>query len=64
MEAIGKTPLPSEDKRFTVFLVSPHGMRDLSSPTRDRTHGPALEVQRLNHWTAREVPSLPLLDGS
>ena len=25
-------------------------MRDLSSPTRDRT--PAVEVRSLNHWTA------------
>ena len=34
-------------------------MRDLSSPTRDRTlepAPPAKEAQRLNHWTAREVP--------
>ena len=28
----------------------------LSSPTKDRTHAPALAVQSLNHWTTRESP--------
>ena len=31
-------------------------MWDLSSPTRDQTCAPSLRVQRLNLWTAREVP--------
>ena len=31
-----------------------YGTWDLSSPTRDRTHGPVLEAQ--NHGTARAVP--------
>ena len=46
---------------FINFLATPHGMRDLSSPTRDRTCAPAeevLEAQGLNHWTTREVPLL------
>ena len=33
-------------------------MRDLSSPTRDGTCTPAVEAWSLNHWTAREVPTL------
>ena len=32
-------------------------MRDLSSPTRDGTPSPAVEVQSPNHWTAREFPN-------
>ena len=38
-------------------------MRDLSSLTRDWTWLPAAEVQSLNHWTAREFPSLLLCMG-
>ena len=30
-------------------------MWDLSSLTRDQTNAPVLEVQSLNHWTAKEV---------
>ena len=37
------------------FLAMFHGMWDLSSSTRDRTHAPAVEVQSLNHGTTREV---------
>ena len=33
----------------------PHGMWDLSSPTRDQTHTPGIGGQSLNHWTTREV---------
>ena len=33
------------------------GLRDLSSPTKNQTCIPALEVQSLNHWTIREVSS-------
>ena len=39
-----------------IFLAVPHGMRDLSSLTRDQTHGPEVEVQSPNHWAAYEVP--------
>ena len=39
-------------------------MRDLSSPTRDRTHTPYIAGQILNHWTTREVPFPLLLDVS
>ena len=31
-------------------------MWDVSSLTRDETRAPAVEVQSLNPWTAREVP--------
>ena len=34
----------------------PHGMWDLSSLTRDRTHVPCIGRWILNHWTTREVP--------
>ena len=30
---------------------------DLSSPARERTCTPVLEVQSLNHWTTRVVPT-------
>ena len=44
---------------FFFFLALPHGMWDLSSLTRDRTHAPCIgSVWSLNHWTAREVPRL------
>ena len=43
---------------LTFLLATPHGMRDLSSPTRDRTRTPSTGRQSLNHWTAREVPGL------
>ena len=41
-----------------VFLFG-HATRhaDPSSPTRDQTCVPALEMQTLNHWTPREVPT-------
>ena len=40
-------------------------MWDLSSLTWDQTCTPALKGWSLNHWTAREVPSLRLeLNGS
>ena len=41
-----------------VFLFG-HAMwhADPSSPTRDQTCVPAFEVQTLNHWTPREVPT-------
>ena len=36
----------------------PGSMLDLSPPTRDWTHTTCTGRQSLNHWTAREVPSL------
>ena len=39
----------------------PHGMWDLSSPTRDRTHVPCIGRWILNHWTTRGVPSIYFL---
>ena len=40
-----------------LFFIHPlpQSVQDLSSPTRDQIHAPAVEVQGLNHWTAREV---------
>ena len=40
---------------FFFFLATQFGMGDLSSPTRDRTYAPAVEVQSLNHWIPSEV---------
>ena len=40
---------------FFFFLATQFGMGDLSSPTRDRTCAPAVDVQSLNHWIPREV---------
>ena len=39
-----------------LFLFCLFSKGDLSSPTRDGTHGPALGDDSLNHWTTREVP--------
>ena len=33
-------------------------MRDLTSPTSDRAHAPALAAWNLNRWTTREAPKL------
>ena len=38
------------------------GMWDLSSPARDQTRTPALEVQSLNQWAAREVSVLTIFN--
>ena len=42
---------------FSLFfvLVASCSMWDLSSPTRDPTHGSAMGVWSLNHWATREV---------
>ena len=42
---------------LSFFLASPCSMRVLSSQPGIEYVPPALEVWRLNHWTAREVPS-------
>ena len=36
-------------------------MWDISSPTKDRTLAPEVEVWSLNHWITREVPYIYLL---
>ena len=36
-----------------------HSLWDLGSSIRDWTHIPCFERQILNHWTTREVPSVP-----
>lgn len=38
-----------------VFLATWRRMWDLSSPTKDRTRSPAVEMQSFNHWTVKEV---------
>ena len=40
------------------FLATPHSMEDLSSPTRDQTHAPAVGAWSPNHWTTGEVPKI------
>jgi len=44
---------------YYCYLSAWHGMRDLSSLTRDQTHAPCSGVQSPNHWVTREV-SIPL----
>ena len=39
-----------------IFLAAPHGMWDLSFPTRDGTCTLVLGVWGLRHWTTREAP--------
>ena len=41
-----------------VFLVTPCGLQDLSSLTRDGTGGWAVRAWSPNHWTARKIPVL------
>ena len=50
--------LDIKDKGFFFFFSVLHGLRDLSSQTRDGTHAPTVEVWSLNHWTARDIPIL------
>ena len=38
-----------------VGFSCPHGMRDLSSPTRAQSPVPCIGRRILNHWTTREV---------
>ena len=40
----------------SVQAQLPHGICDLISPNRDRTHVPCIGRKILNHWTTREVP--------
>ena len=39
-------------------------MQDLSSPTGDQTHAPAVEAQGLDHWTTREVRVVASFESS
>lgn len=48
---------------FPVFLATPHSMRDLSSPLRDRPAPLAVEAWRSNHWTPKEVQGILFKDG-
>ena len=55
MKIINSGLYDGELKLFS-FLAAPHGMRDLSSPTRNEPEPPAVEAQSPNHWTTREFP--------
>ena len=39
------------------FFATWHMESYLTSPTKDQTRPPVLEVQSLNHWTTKEVPT-------
>ena len=41
------------------ILVALCGLQDLSSPTRDQTHAPAVKALNLNHWKVREFLHIP-----
>ena len=43
---------------FFFFLTTPHGLRDLSSPTKDRTPATGMKARNANHETTRELPDL------
>ena len=47
---------------FFFNLSVPHGLWDLSSPTRDGTQIPAVQVPNANYWTARELPQMGDID--
>ena len=40
---------------FVYFLVTPHGVGDLSFSICGWTAAPSVEAQSLHHWTTREV---------
>ena len=51
----------STDRRFKFLsfffcLAMPHGLQDLSSPTRDATQAIVVKAWSPNHWTTRELP--------
>ena len=49
---------------FFNFLATPHGMWDLSSPTRDRTHDPCIGSRVLTTGpVGKSLPSLSLDHG-
>ena len=43
---------------FCFLLALLHGMRDLTSLTRDQTLPLAVDTRSPNHWTAREFPKI------
>ena len=45
---------------YFIFLATPRGLWDLSSPTRDWTQALAVRARSPNHWTTREFPSFIL----
>ena len=66
---LSKTPkgIPTHNTKCKHYRTKPrmmmmmiwaalHSLRDLSSPTRDRTHVPCIGRWILNLWTTREAP--------
>ena len=51
---------------FELIYLFGHASQhmDLSSPTRDQTHAPAVQTQSLNHWSTRELPPPPAINTS
>ena len=47
---------------FYVLVFWLPAMWDLSSLTRDQTHALCIGRRSLNHWTSREVPSMPFIE--
>ena len=50
------TEEPGGVQSIITFLAVPHGLWDLSSPTRDQTPVPC--IGSAESWTSREVPSI------
>ena len=50
---------------FELIYLFGHASQhmDLSSPTRDQTHAPAVQTQSLNHWSTRELPPPPAINS-
>ena len=55
--------LSSPDFHFIYFLAVLCGVQDLSSPTRNGTRTPAVELQSPNSWTAKEFPDFHFKNG-
>ena len=45
---------------FTYILATSCGLWDLSSPTTDQTHDPAVGTRSLNHWTPQGSPGVSI----
>ena len=60
-DTIGKTHTIILNQILKLHAPLILDMRDLSSPTRDQTLISYIGRQRLNHWTAREIPAPVLL---
>ena len=54
-------PTNTHAVNFVVLATLHSNLRDLSSPTRDRTHTHCSRSQHPNYWTAREFPSIHIV---